>query len=525
MGATRSAVAWLADLADESSHAWLDPLPPSVPGQAEGALIRLDAPTRPTQASGGSSADRATHHAARLSTKTAAASQTTSNLTLAAAAAPTYTPPTFAWADLDLAYGGYFLRTSFTDSGYSCAVNAVKIDLAQAQLVSTGRVAPGWVDGVSETRTATVTQFINTSPAGSGKVAVAINADSFGPFNAATATPYTVNLTHYAMANGVVVSNPNTDGTAATLAWNGTTGSATILTTGTQSATAPGAGTTCAVSGFFFVLDGGVVTSSTSTAKVARSAVGLSQDGKFLYLVTVENSGQSKGATFAQLGQELKNLGAYQGICLDGDTTSQMAYWNSTSGAAQMIGGLSNASMLVGQHLGILPANNIKVGTSNNDTLTGSTGADVLSGFGGNDTINGGDGNDAIYGGAGLDALTGGVGADRFGFTTTPSAANNSDLITDFVSGTDKLALSKTVFTGFTSSATTVTSTQFRSGAGVSTANTTAQRLIYDTTARSLYYDSDGSGNKALPIQIASFSPLTGGASPLIVAADFLLIA
>jgi Ca2+-binding RTX toxin-like protein len=71
-----------------------------------------------------------------------------------------------------------------------------------------------------------------------------------------------------------------------------------------------------------------------------------------------------------------------------------------------------------------------------NQTITGTTGNDVLTG---------GTGNDTITGNAGRDVLTGGAGADTFDFNAPNESGvgvANRDLITDFVSGIDKLDFS-----------------------------------------------------------------------------------
>ena len=70
-------------------------------------------------------------------------------------------------------------------------------------------------------------------------------------------------------------------------------------------------------------------------------------------------------------------------------------------------------------------------------TVTGGTGADSVTGGTLADTISGGNGNDTITGGAGADSLTGGGNNDVFQFVS--STLSGLDVITDFVSGTDKL--------------------------------------------------------------------------------------
>jgi hypothetical protein len=77
-------------------------------------------------------------------------------------------------------------------------------------------------------------------------------------------------------------------------------------------------------------------------------------------------------------------------------------------------------------------------------TVKTGAGNDAISGGAFADTLNGGAGNDTLTGGAGIDSLTGGAGADTFMYTansanSVQSRSSAPDVITDFVSGTDKL--------------------------------------------------------------------------------------
>ncbi|MEH2156147.1 calcium-binding protein, partial [Nostoc sp.] len=113
-------------------------------------------------------------------------------------------------------------------------------------------------------------------------------------------------------------------------------------------------------------------------------------------------------------------------------------------------------------------SNQLFTGTSSNetidkgagdDTVNGGGGNDILLGGQGNDNLNGDAGNDILYGslgndnlngGAGDDTLIGGAGSDRFTFNSGQaftSAGVGLDTISDFVQGTDKIALSKSTFT------------------------------------------------------------------------------
>jgi len=93
-------------------------------------------------------------------------------------------------------------------------------------------------------------------------------------------------------------------------------------------------------------------------------------------------------------------------------------------------------------------------GGSDIDTLSGSAGADTVDGNGGADTITTGAGKDTIDGGAGADSITGGTGADTMTggdgsdvFTIADGdslAGANMDVIKDFTSGADRLAMGQT---------------------------------------------------------------------------------
>jgi Ca2+-binding RTX toxin-like protein len=136
-------------------------------------------------------------------------------------------------------------------------------------------------------------------------------------------------------------------------------------------------------------------------------------------------------------------------------------------------------------------------------------------------TLTGGTGNDTLAGGLGNDILTGGAGNDTFVFNTVANASKNKDIITDFVSGTDVIQFSKAIFTGLGTSAGSLTSDQFWSGAGVTKAHDADDRIIYNTTSGALYYDADGSGKAAAAVQVA----LIGASShPTLAYTDMAII-
>jgi Ca2+-binding RTX toxin-like protein len=151
------------------------------------------------------------------------------------------------------------------------------------------------------------------------------------------------------------------------------------------------------------------------------------------------------------------------------------------------------------------------LGGSGNDTLNGNNGNDLLNGGSGNDTLMGGNGDDAILGIGGNDTLVGGMGNDTLtggssqDFFRFNSPTENVDRITDFNVVDDSIVISGVGFGGGLMGGMPLTSSQFRSGAGVTTAENTNQRFIYNTTTGALFFDSDGSGSNSV-VQIAQLN-------------------
>jgi hypothetical protein len=85
-----------------------------------------------------------------------------------------------------------------------------------------------------------------------------------------------------------------------------------------------------AVGGFFRVLEKGVIAqrlqSGAYTARHPRSAVGISEDGKTLYLLVIDGRRiGSIGATEAEIAIILKQLGAFDGLNFDGGGSTALA--------------------------------------------------------------------------------------------------------------------------------------------------------------------------------------------------------
>ncbi|MBN8451136.1 MAG: M10 family metallopeptidase C-terminal domain-containing protein [Candidatus Accumulibacter sp.] len=161
------------------------------------------------------------------------------------------------------------------------------------------------------------------------------------------------------------------------------------------------------------------------------------------------------------------------------------------------------------------------LGNAGANVLTGTAYADTLDGSAGADRLMGGDGNDRLLGGAGNDTLTGGAGADQFVLTQALSSTANRDVLADFVSGTDTIQLSLSVFGALGVAPGDLTADQFWSGSGIRAAHDASDRIIYDTATGSLLYDADGSGSGAA-VAIAVVGLVT---HPSLACSDFQLIA
>jgi len=104
-----------------------------------------------------------------------------------------------------------------------------------------------------------------------------------------------------------------------------------LIKSETSGTTYPADSWSMMIGGHTILVDGGVpaaysrsVSSLSPNADRARTAIGYSQDKKTVYLVTVEKSGSSAGATLQELQQILVMLGVWKGINLDGGGSTTM---------------------------------------------------------------------------------------------------------------------------------------------------------------------------------------------------------
>ena len=139
-------------------------------------------------------------------------------------------------------------------------------------------------------------------------------------------------------------------------------------------------------------------------------------------------------------------------------------------------------------------------GQAGNDSLLGGIGKDWLIGGAGDDSLRSGKGhdhllsgigNDSLFGGRGRDWLTGGAGSDNFELRLLK---RSSDVITDFkILDGDRLLIaakgaSKDLKIG------KLAAEQFVLGAG---AKSESNRVIYNPETGRLFFDADGTGDRA----------------------------
>lgn len=150
-------------------------------------------------------------------------------------------------------------------------------------------------------------------------------------------------------------------------------------------------------------------------------------------------------------------------------------------------------------------------GNRSDNRIVGNNQKNILKGM---------DGNDTLDGGKGSDRLTGGDGADRFVFSSAPSIADNTDIITDFIRADgDKIHLSQEIFADFETGR--ISGDAFYAAPGAKRATEDGQFLIYDSASGALFYDAEGPDGRG-PIQIAQ---LGIGDHPLLNYGDFVIIA
>jgi Ca2+-binding RTX toxin-like protein len=179
------------------------------------------------------------------------------------------------------------------------------------------------------------------------------------------------------------------------------------------------------------VLTGPASSPNTNVPGSENSFVSYST-GNFLTGTSVNDSltGQGMHDTISGMsGDDTINGGSGNNI-LNGNIGHDIV--NGNAGTDDVQGGQGNDTIHGGHH------NDTINGNLGNDFVYGDLSNDIVHGGQGADFLFGGDGNDSLYGDKGNDTISGEAGADTFYF----GLEHSNDVITDFVSGTDHIALS-----------------------------------------------------------------------------------
>jgi hypothetical protein len=149
---------------------------------------------------------------------------------------------------------------------------------------------------------------------------------------------------------------------------------------------------------------------------------------------------------------EISTSNSARTVGVTGANLTSATVTSGTTGTITFVGGGTKMTSL--DMSGVSGATVFTAATTNTAaagfTFKAGAKASTLTGLTGKDTLVGGAGADTITGGVGIDTLTGGAGADTFNYAANASGAVVSslaapDVITDFTSGTDKLAITQTI--------------------------------------------------------------------------------
>ena len=205
-------------------------------------------------------------------------------------------------------------------------INVLQVDTTTPNLsfYTTPRSSP-WIENVEETQRKTTRTFINESQSTETKVVAAVNAGPWSPWPPVPPddwnTESPANLSGLAVSEGTLVS-PGSGGPSV-IVENGGTVSMAATSSGYDISNVQ-----TAVTGFSFVLTNGNPTGGGGDLH-PRTGIGLSQDGRYVYLMTIDGRQfSSKGATTGEVGSWMKHFGAHTGINMDGGGSTTMAWWN-----------------------------------------------------------------------------------------------------------------------------------------------------------------------------------------------------
>lgn len=191
---------------------------------------------------------------------------------------------------------------------------------------------------------------------------------------------------------------------------------------------------------------------------------------------------------------------------------------NGAAGADRLVGGIGNDTYIVDNAADLIMESVgggiDTVQSSINHVLAANVEQLILTGSA---AINGAGNSlaNTITGNLAANILTGGAGTDAFIFNTA-LRSTNVDRITDFVASDDVIYLENALFTALSRTGELLDTAFHASTTGA--AQSTADRILYDTSTGKLYYDADGTGSAAA-IQFAVLDT-----KPTITHDDFFVV-
>jgi Ca2+-binding RTX toxin-like protein len=146
------------------------------------------------------------------------------------------------------------------------------------------------------------------------------------------------------------------------------------------------------------------------------------------------------------------------------------------------------------------------IGNGNVNTFIGTTKADTFISNGGHDVLTGSEGKDTFQFGK-IHQMTANSGGTAYEDIATSITSADSDTITDFVSGTDKISLDNDFFAAFTAIGK-ISEANLVQGSNGGTLTATSF-LSFDADTGNLSYDADGSGTASVAIIVATLTGLS----------------
>lgn len=227
----------------------------------------------------------------------------------------------FDWSSSTTLYTGVELAYVEYTSPLPLQVNCLRIDTLAPGInfYTTPRTSP-WVENESETRRQNTANFVLQSQSTDKRVVAAVNANLY-QVNGVNA-----NLIGYAVSEGTLVSPGAPAGEQGRVSLVVTQSNIPTIAATTNMSTAGNSWT--AVSGVYQCLRGGEVLLA-GTDRQPRTGTGVSQDTRYVYLLTVDGRSEaSVGATNREVGEWLSYFGAHDGIYMDGGGSTTMVWWD-----------------------------------------------------------------------------------------------------------------------------------------------------------------------------------------------------